>query len=276
MSRELPTAAPAATDEVVVEVRNLEAGYGDRVIVRDISFSVPQGQIVCLIGGSGSGKSTVVRTLVGLLEPFSGDVRVFGKNPHQLEEAEQMTLLKRIGMLFQNGALLGSMTVGQNVGLALREHTDLPLGVIRRIVTSKLEMVGLPGAADLMPAELSGGMRKRASLSRAIALEPELLLCDEPSAGLDPIVAAGLDVTLRRLQRELGMTMIVVTHELASINLIADRVVMLDMGGHLLAEGTLAEMHASEVPEVREFFARHPPPERIEAGETLLTALQEG
>ncbi len=258
-----------------ISVRRLKAGYGDRVIINDVSFDVPHGEIVCLIGGSGCGKSTVVRTLVGLLTPMEGEVRVFGKDPSTLEGADRIALLRRTGMLFQNGALLGSMTVGDNVALPLREHTDLPDAIIARIVATKLALVDLPDAANLMPAELSGGMRKRASLSRAIAMDPELLFCDEPSAGLDPIVAAGLDVTLRRLQKRLGMTMIVVTHELASIQLIADRVVMLTQGGYVLAQGTLAEMNESDHPEVREFFGRKPPDEE-DPGRSLLQVLEEG
>jgi phospholipid/cholesterol/gamma-HCH transport system ATP-binding protein len=259
----------------VISVHKLKAGYGEKVIINDVSFEVPRGEIVCLIGGSGCGKSTVVRTLVGLLEPMEGEVRVFGRDPGNLEGPDRIALLKRTGMLFQNGALLGSMTVAENVALPLREHTDLPDPIIERIVAAKLAMVGLPDAGSLMPAELSGGMRKRASLSRAIALEPELLFCDEPSAGLDPIVAAGLDETLRSLQRRLGMTMIVVTHELASIQLIADRVVMLRPGGYVLEQGTLDEMNNSDNPEVQDFFGRVPPPEG-DVGRSLLTALEEG
>lgn len=259
-------------NDPIISVHNLKAGYGERIIINDVSFDVPKGKIVCLIGGSGCGKSTVVRTLVGLLQPFAGDISVFGQNPHSLNTSDRITLLKRTGMLFQNGALLGSMTVGDNVALPLREHTDLPDSVIQRVVAAKLALVGLDGAASLMPAELSGGMRKRASLSRAIALEPELLFCDEPSAGLDPIVAAGLDETLRDLQQQLGMTMVVVTHELASILLIADYVVMLKQGGYVLAQGSLDEMKSSKIPEVSDFFNRKPPTPKP-PGRSLLDAL---
>jgi phospholipid/cholesterol/gamma-HCH transport system ATP-binding protein len=262
-------------EELVVEVRDLCAGYGERQILTDVSFTVHRGEILCLIGGSGCGKSTVIRTLVGLLTPTSGEVRVFGQNPHELEDEARIPLLRRVGLLFQNGALLGSMTVSDNVGLPFREHTSLPEPVIRRIVESKLAMVGLPGAGALMPAELSGGMRKRASLSRAMVMDPDLLLCDEPSAGLDPIVAAGIDVTLRHLQRTLGTTMLVVTHELASVALIADRVVMLEQG-RVLAIGTVEELRKSDNPRVSSFFARKPPTESAPAGKTLLQALEEG
>jgi phospholipid/cholesterol/gamma-HCH transport system ATP-binding protein len=262
-------------EEVIVDVRDLTAGYDGKVIVEGINFTVRRGEIVALIGGSGSGKSTVVRTLVGLLEPMAGEVRVFGLDPNAMEDTERIPFLRRVGMLFQNGALLGSMTVGENVALPFREHTSLPDPVIRRIVESKLALVGLPGKASLMPSELSGGMRKRASLSRAMVMDPDLLLCDEPSAGLDPIVAAGIDVTLRHLQRSLGTTMLVVTHELPSVRLIADRVVMLSTSGRLLAKGTVVEMEASHDPVVRDFFARKPPDQDTGGGHSLLQALEE-
>lgn len=260
-------------DQPVVEVVNLSAGYGDRLVVRDITFKLWRGEILCLIGGSGCGKSTVIRAIAGLLRPRDGEVRVFGQNPHALSDLQRIELLRRVGMLFQNGALLGSLSVGENVGLALREHTELPAGVIDRLVDTKLALVGLGHAANMMPSELSGGMRKRASLSRAIAMDPELLLCDEPSAGLDPIVAAGLDETLRTLQRRLSMTMIVVTHELASIGLIADRVVMLSRTGTVLAQGTPDELRRSSIEEVRHFFAREPPREQQGNEGTLLEIL---
>jgi phospholipid/cholesterol/gamma-HCH transport system ATP-binding protein len=262
-------------DEPVVEVEHLCAGYGDNVIIKDVSFRLKRGEILTLIGGSGCGKSTVIRTLVGLLQPFSGVVRVFGEDPNALEEAARIPFLRRIGLLYQGGALLGSMTVGDNVGLPFREHTSLPESVIRRIVEAKLAMVGLPHKGHLMPSELSGGMRKRASLSRAMVMDPDFLLCDEPSAGLDPIVAAGIDVTLRQLQHTLGTTMLVVTHELSSIALIADHVVMLDKG-LVLADGTVDELRGSEDPRVRDFFARKPPPAESVAGASLLQGLEEG
>ncbi len=261
--------------EIVVEVRNMNAGYGQTQILHDISFTLRRGEILCLIGGSGCGKSTVIRTLVGLLKPWSGQVSVFGEDPSALEEKARIPFLRRIGMLFQNGALLGSMTVGDNVALPYKEHTSLPDPVIRRIVEAKLSMVGLPGTEMLMPSELSGGMRKRASLSRAMAMDPDLLLCDEPSAGLDPIVAAGIDHTLRHLQRTLGTTMLVVTHELPSVAIIADRVVMLDTG-HVLADGTVEELRNSDDLKVRNFFARKPPDEQLGTSKTLYQALQEG
>jgi phospholipid/cholesterol/gamma-HCH transport system ATP-binding protein len=262
------------TRDIVVEVEQMTAGYGDKIILRDVSFTVRRGEILALIGGSGCGKSTAIRTLVGQLRPFAGRVRVFGQDPHALEEEQRIPFLRRIGMLFQNGALLGSMTVGDNVALPYRAHTNLSEALIKRISEAKLAMVGLGQAGSLFPSELSGGMRKRASLSRAMALDPDLLLCDEPSAGLDPIVAAGIDLTLRDLQRNFGMTMIVVTHELASVNLIADRVVMLH-DGEVLATGTVAEMKSHANPRVRDFFARQPPDQNAQEIPTLLQLLEE-
>ena len=259
--------------ENIIEIKNLRAGYGDKVIIDDVSMNVKRGSIVAIIGGSGCGKSTVIRTVVGLLRPMAGDVRVFGQDLHSMRENQRLLLLRRMGMLFQNGALLGSMTVGDNVGLPFREHSDVPENIIRRIVESKLAMVGLPHAADLLPAELSGGMRKRASLSRAIAMNPELLICAEPSAGLDPVVAAGIDMTLRDLQRRLGMTMVIITHELPSVKLIADWVVMLD-AGNVLAQGTVADMESSEIPQVRDFFARKADDGTIGGRQSLLEALE--
>ncbi|MFH1131748.1 MAG: ABC transporter ATP-binding protein [Pseudomonadota bacterium] len=264
----------ASESQNVVEIQDLCAGYGEHVVLSDVSFQVKKGTILALIGGSGCGKSTVIRTIVGLLQPFSGKVRVFGQDPHDINEHGRIALLRRMGMLFQNGALLGSMTVGDNVALPFREHSSLPDSLIRRVVDAKLALVGLPGAASMMPAELSGGMRKRASLSRAIAMDPELLVCDEPSAGLDPVVAAGIDDTLRDLQKRLGMTMIVVTHELASIALIADWVVMLDDNGHMLAQGTVEQMRSSENPKVSDFFARKPKHGTSSSQRSLLQALE--
>ncbi|MCC6746357.1 MAG: ATP-binding cassette domain-containing protein [Deltaproteobacteria bacterium] len=264
---------PAPPSDPVVEVTNLTAGYGGPPILTDVSFVVPRGKILALIGGSGCGKSTVIRCLVGLLRPMTGSVRLFGHDPHDVDEETRIQLLRRLGMLFQGGALLGSITVGDNVALPFREHTTLPAPLVSRIVEAKLALVGLPGAASLMPAQLSGGMRKRASLSRAMALDPELLLCDEPSAGLDPVVAAGIDATLRRLQRQLGMTMIVVTHDLASVILIADYVVMLDRG-RVLAQGSVAELQASSLPAVQNFFNREAPSGDTAKGPSLLEALE--
>lgn len=259
----------------IIDVSGLYAGYGDKVIVHDVSFSVQRGEILALIGGSGCGKSTIIRTLVGLLAPTAGRLRIFGEDPNTLEDDDRIRFLRRIGMLFQNGALLGSLTVGENVILPLKEHTKLPNEIMHQIAEAKLAMVGLPQVASLMPNELSGGMRKRAALSRAMAMDPELLLCDEPSAGLDPIVASGIDETLLDLRDKLSMTLLVVTHDLASVKRIADRVVMLDKG-HVLAQGTVSELEQSTHTIVRDFFSRQAPTlDTTHLTKTLLDVLEE-
>jgi phospholipid/cholesterol/gamma-HCH transport system ATP-binding protein len=250
---------PAATGDVLT-VEGMVAGYGERTILDGVSLRVARGEIRVVLGGSGSGKSTLLKHCIGLLEPTQGTVHVLGQKLHDLEGAERVSLLRRIGVLFQNGALLGSITVGDNVALPLREHTDLPEAVIRELVALKLAGVELSHAVNLLPGELSGGMRKRAALARAMALDPELLFCDEPSAGLDPLTSAELDELILRTRDRFGMAIVVVTHELASIERIADRALMLS-GGKALADGTLDEIKASDSAEIRAFF------QRIAAGE---------
>jgi phospholipid/cholesterol/gamma-HCH transport system ATP-binding protein len=250
--------APESGDALVVE--NLVAGYGERIILDGVSLRVQRGEIRAVLGGSGSGKSTLLKHCVGLLEPAAGKVQVLGQALDQLEGPDRVALLRRIGVLFQYGALLGSITVGENVALPLREHTDLPDPVIRELVALKLAVVELSHAINLLPSELSGGMRKRAALARAMALDPEILFCDEPSAGLDPLTSAELDELLLRLRDRFGMAIVVVTHELASIDRIADRALMLS-GGKALADGTVDELRRSDNAEMRAFF------QRIAAGE---------
>ena len=237
------------------EVEGLVAAYGERTILNGVDLRVERGEIRAVLGGSGSGKSTLLKSCVGLLTPTAGRVRLLGQSLHSLEGGERVALLRRIGVLFQYGALLGSITVGENVALPLREHTDLPESVIAELVALKLTVVELPGAGNLMPGELSGGMRKRAALARAMALDPDLLFCDEPSAGLDPLTSAELDELILRLRDRFGMAIVVVTHELASIERIADRAIMLS-GGLAIADGTLAEVKGSDLPEIRAFFRR--------------------
>jgi len=251
-------AAATAGDVLVVE--GLVAGYGERTILDGVSLRVAPGEIRVVLGGSGSGKSTLLKHCIGLLEPTRGSVRVLGQALHGLEGAERVALLRRIGVLFQSGALLGSITVGENVALPLREHTDLPEPVIGELVAIKLAGVEMSHAVNLLPGELSGGMRKRAALARAMALDPELLFCDEPSAGLDPLTSAELDELILRLRDRFGMAIVVVTHELASIERVADRAIMLS-GGKALADGTLDEIKGSDQAEIRAFF------QRIAAGE---------
>jgi phospholipid/cholesterol/gamma-HCH transport system ATP-binding protein len=247
------------TDEAL-RVEGLVARYGERTILDGVALTVRRGEVRVVLGGSGCGKSTLLKHCIGLLTPAAGSVRVLGEPLHALEGAARTALLRRIGVLFQYGALLGSITVGENVALPLREHTTLPEPVIAEMVRMKLAAVELSHAEHLLPSELSGGMRKRAALARALALDPELLFCDEPSAGLDPLTSAELDELILRLRDRFGMAIVVVTHELMSIARIADRALMLS-SGHVIADGTLAEVRATRLPEVKAFF------ERIAAGE---------
>ncbi len=243
----------------IIEVRDLTAGYGGEPVLRDLTLDIARGRVTTIVGGSGCGKSTLLKCVVGLLRPWSGTVRVAGMDLFAVDEDERDQALSRVGLLFQQGAMLNSVSVADNVALPLREHTSLPPAVVREVVRLKLELVGLAHAADLLPSELSGGMRKRAALARAMALDPDLLLCDEPSAGLDPQTAADLDRLILRLKDTFRMTVVVVTHEIASIETIADDVVMLAPGGRLVFQGTLGEARASAIPEVADFFARRTP-----------------
>jgi phospholipid/cholesterol/gamma-HCH transport system ATP-binding protein len=243
-----------------ISIRNLHVAYGEREILHGVTFDVPVGETVVILGGSGSGKSTLLRTLVGLEVPTSGEIIVRGMNLQKLSPAEWRELRQRIGISFQSGALFGSMTVGENVALPLNEHTDLDPSTIEIMVRLKLNEVGLDGYENYMPAQLSGGMKKRAAVARAMAMDPEILFFDEPSAGLDPIIAAGIDQLLLKLKEAFGITIIVVTHELASAFLIADRMVLLDKG-RIVANGTPAELQASTQPRVRQFLDRVAEPE---------------
>jgi phospholipid/cholesterol/gamma-HCH transport system ATP-binding protein len=213
-----------------------------------------------ILGGSGSGKSTLLRTLVGLERPSGGEIWIHGKNFAGMQKSERDEVLKGMGMSFQGGALFGSMTVGDNVALPLREHTPLDESTIQIIVRLKLDQVGLSGFDDYMPAQLSGGMKKRAAIARALAMDPQILFFDEPSAGLDPIIAAGIDELILKLKQAFRMTIVVVTHELASAFLIADRMILIDKG-NIVAAGTTDELRASEQPRVRQFLDRVPEPE---------------
>jgi phospholipid/cholesterol/gamma-HCH transport system ATP-binding protein len=246
--------------EVMLSLRDVRVSYGEREILHGVSFDVKRGETLVILGGSGSGKSTLLRTLVGLEKASAGEIWIKGKNIAAIPDAEMDEIRKRIGMSFQGGALFGSMTVGENVALPLREHTKLEDSTIEIMLRLKLEQVGLAGFEYYMPSQLSGGMKKRAAVARALAMDPEILFFDEPSAGLDPIIAAGIDQLILELKQAFRMTIIVVTHELASAYLIADRMVLIDKG-YVVAIGTTAEMRASTQPRVRQFLDRVPEPE---------------
>ena len=251
---------PASPIEPVVSLRNLRVSYGEREILHGISFDVVRGETLVILGGSGSGKSTLLRTLVGLEKPSAGEIWIKGRDLAKTSAAEMDEIRRKIGMSFQGGALFGSMTVGENVALPLREHTRLEDSTIEVILRLKLQQVGLEGFEYYTPAQLSGGMKKRAAVARALAMDPEILFFDEPSAGLDPIIAAGIDELILELKRAFHMTIIVVTHELASAFLIADRMLLIDKG-NIVALGTTEEMRSSTQPRVRQFLDRVAEPE---------------
>ncbi|HEV3277490.1 MAG TPA: ABC transporter ATP-binding protein [Terriglobia bacterium] len=243
-----------------ISVKNLRVSYGEREILHGISFDVHRGETLVILGGSGSGKSTLLRTLVGLEKPVGGEVWIKGVNIAQVSEDELDEIRKKMGVSFQGGALFGSMTVGDNVALPLREHTSLEESTIEIMVRIKLEQVGLASFEDFMPSELSGGMTKRAAVARALAMDPEILFFDEPSAGLDPIIAAGIDELILDLKKAYAISMVIVTHELASAFLIADRMMLIDRGD-IIAIGSKAEIAASTDPRVRQFLDRVPEPQ---------------
>jgi phospholipid/cholesterol/gamma-HCH transport system ATP-binding protein len=255
-------AAPAQNpdSDVMISLRDLRVSYGAREILHGINLDVRRGETLVILGGSGSGKSTLLRTLVGLERPSSGEIWLRGKNLATISDKDLDEIRRKLGMSFQSGALFGSMTVGENVGLPLREHTKLEDSTIEIMTRLKLEQVGLGGFEDYYPSELSGGMKKRAAVARALSMDPEILFFDEPSAGLDPIIAAGIDQLILELKQAFHMTIIVVTHELASAWLIADQMVYIDKGV-IIAQGTPAEMKANPLPRVRQFFDRVAEPE---------------
>lgn len=245
------------SDQPLIDVTGLQAYYGKRRILHGIDFRVMPGEIRVIMGGSGSGKSTLLRHLLGLQAPAAGHIRVLGTDLAIASAAEKLALRKQIGVSFQGGALFTSMSVGDNVALPLREHTRLDENTIRIMSRLKMEVVNLGGFQDLMPAQLSGGMVKRAALARAIVMDPKLLFFDEPSAGLDPVVSAELDELILQLRDALRMSIVVVTHELESAFKIADTITVLDHG-HVLLTGTVEQVRASDNERIQDLLNRRP------------------
>lgn len=236
-----------------IQVLNVVKRYGTRTILDRIRLDVMEGETLVILGGSGSGKSTLLRTMVGIVPFEEGEIIGLGREMSKMSQPELMDYRKSVGVLFQSGALFNSLSVAENVALPLREHTELAEETIDIQVKIKLEMVGLREHANKMPAELSGGMKKRAGLARALSLDPRVLFYDEPSAGLDPVTSTEIDHLIMGLNKKLGVTSVVVTHEMDSAFRIADRMVLLDKG-KFIASGTVEEMKANEDPLVRQFI----------------------
>ncbi|MCL5260251.1 MAG: ATP-binding cassette domain-containing protein [Gammaproteobacteria bacterium] len=239
----------------IIQVQKLVARYDSRTILENISFDIYPGEIFMIIGGSGCGKTTLLNHMIGLLDPYAGNVIVEGLGITNATADERLAVLRRVGVLYQSGALFGSMTLLGNVQLPLEELTELPKDAIKEIAQNKLKMVGLGEFGDYMPAEVSGGMQKRAAIARAMALDPSILFLDEPSAGLDPIIASELDQLIVSLSHTLGITFVIISHDLESIYNIAERVILLHQG-QIIASGDPHQMQQHSNPFVRKFFER--------------------
>ncbi|MFO7598199.1 MAG: ATP-binding cassette domain-containing protein [Candidatus Desulfacyla sp.] len=246
------------TRKPIIQVRDLRVGYGDVIILDQVSFNVYEGELFVILGGSGCGKSTLLKAIIGLIPPRSGQIILDGDEVSTDDEAKLQSVLRKIGVLYQGGALFGSMTIAENVALPIEEYTTLSRESVNTLVRMKLGLVNLQGYENHLPSELSGGMKKRAGLARAMALNPKILFFDEPSAGLDPITSAELDDLILHLNRSLGTTMVIVTHELESIFTVAQRIIMLDKRTKgIIAEGDPRYLRDhSQNPFVKRFFNR--------------------
>ncbi|MCK4978925.1 MAG: ATP-binding cassette domain-containing protein [Candidatus Delongbacteria bacterium] len=239
--------------ENIIEINNLVAKYDTKIILDNISLGIKKKESFIILGSSGGGKTTLLKHIIGLIKPVSGTIDIFGQEVTKMEDDKFDNILTQIGMLFQGGALINSMKVWENVAMPLEQHTKLPLRIIKDLVKQKLALVNLEHAFYLYPSELSGGMKKRVALARAIAMDPKILFFDEPSAGLDPITALELDELILELKEKLGITLVIVTHELESIKRIADRVLYLQEGKNIFI-GTLDEAKAESIDEIDRFF----------------------
>jgi phospholipid/cholesterol/gamma-HCH transport system ATP-binding protein len=238
----------------VIKVQHLNASYGDHQVLKDVSFSCENGKITVLLGSSGSGKTTVFKNLLGFHDIPTNVIEVLGRDIAELDEDDKIALYLRLGVFYQNGALISSLTVGENIALPLEQHTDLSPALIDRLVRLKLNMVNLDSSFDLYPSELSGGMLKRAALARAIIMDPPLVFCDEPGAGLDPVTLASLDELFRSLNKQLGISFLIVTHELSSIRRIADKIVFLE-NGTVAYEGSVDDVQHAESESISKYFS---------------------
>ncbi len=242
------------SDDPVIRVRDLKVAYGRNVILENFSLDIPRGEVIGVIGPSGGGKSVTLRAIVGLKPPESGTVEVFGEQLNLLSDEERTAVERRWGIMFQDGALFSNLTVRENVMVPMREHTDLSPDLRHALADMKIQMAGLaPNAGDKYPSDLSGGMRKRAALARALALDPELLFLDEPTAGLDPITAAAFDKLIRDLQQALGLTVFLVTHDLDTLHAVCDRIAVIGEK-RVLTVGTIEELRRFDHPWVQEYF----------------------
>ena len=259
---------------ILIEVNKVDSAYGDRQVLKDISLKVKQGEILVIMGGSGSGKSTLLKNMLGLMKPNSGNIQIDGMDINTANKAEIFKLRRTMGVAFQGGALLSSLSVGDNIKLPLRQHTDLDENTISIMTRLKLELMNLAGYEDLMPSELSGGMLKRAGLARAVIMDPKILFFDEPSAGLDPVTSVELDQLILELRKAMNMTIIVVTHELESAFTIADRIAVL-FDGEVVTTGTVDEIKACQDERVVNLINRTPREVQIDA-EKYLSRLTRG